>query len=70
MNKIRTQEIGNIEPRWTGITNRRKVVLTFRKFTGIYQLSSSEKDKLIKEGNNVAARLVDSKDDSTVIVSS
>lgn len=50
------------------LSDRVEIWLTFGEFSGIYETTLSEEYKLIKQRNYVATRLVDSEDDSAIIV--
>jgi hypothetical protein len=50
------------------MTDALKVSLTFRIHSRVDELSTTENDERVEQGNNVASRLVDSEDDRALIV--
>ncbi len=66
---IRTDEIRNVEPRWTGVADILKVIVTIRGVARVNQFALSQQHEFVKEGHNIAARLMDGENDRTVVVS-
>lgn len=64
-----TEIIGDVEAWRARLTNAVEVALTFGHLARIDHLSLGEKDKLVEEGDDIAARLVDGEDDGTIVVS-
>ena len=46
-----------------------QIVIAFRSVTRVDQFAVSQEDQLVEKGDDVAARLVDGKDDCAVVVS-
>ena len=46
----------------------RKVIGDFVRFAGVNELAARENDELIEEGDDVATRLVNGEDNSTVVI--
>ena len=65
----RTEEIRNIKPRWTRLSDRSEVFLASGVLSRIDELPLGQKDELIEECHNVAPRLMDREDNGAVIVS-
>lgn len=65
----RTDEIRNVEPRWTRIADILEVIVAVRGVTRVNQFALCQQDKFVKEGHDIAARLMDGENDRTIIVS-
>lgn len=64
----RTQEIGDIETRRAWVTDRLEIPLTLGELARIHGFSRSQDKQMVKQGDNVAPRLMDCEDDGPVVV--
>jgi hypothetical protein len=68
--KGRTEEIGNVEARRAGVTERFKVLLASIVVSRVDNPTSSEKDETVEEGDDVGSGLVDGEDNGTLVIAS
>lgn len=66
--KSHTQVVSNVEPRRTRISDALEVRLALRQLSRIDDLALRQQHKLVKEGNNIAPRLMDGEDNGSVVV--
>lgn len=63
-----TKVVGNVKTRWAWFADTGEIFLTPGKITRVNEFSQSENDQLVKECNDVATRLVNCKNNCTIIV--
>jgi hypothetical protein len=63
-----TEIISNVKAWWTWLADTGEVFLALGKFSRVHHFPMSEKDEVIKQGNNVTARLVNGENNGPIIV--
>src|ERR1700733_181942 len=63
----RTEVIGNVEPRWTRVSDTRKIFMALAYIARVHHLATCQKDELVEHSNNVASWLMDSEHHSASV---
>jgi hypothetical protein len=64
----RTEEVGDVEARRATVAKRVKIVLAVGILARVNDAALGEQDETVKEGDDVASRLMDRKDDGPVVL--